>query len=59
MGSKQKLLDWIWKHTPDDVESVADAFPGSVAWGLGDDAARDLLDAQHCVLNDRLPDVLG
>ncbi|HOV76308.1 MAG TPA: DNA adenine methylase, partial [Candidatus Hydrogenedentes bacterium] len=31
IGSKQKLVDWIWKHTPDDVESVADAFSGSSA----------------------------
>ncbi len=31
IGSKQKLVDWIWKHTPDDVESVADAFSGSAA----------------------------
>ena len=29
IGSKQKLVDWIWKHTPDDVESVLDAFTGS------------------------------
>ena len=29
MGSKQRLLDWIWKNTPDDVSSVADAFTGS------------------------------
>ena len=21
IGSKQKLVDWIWKHTPDGVES--------------------------------------
>ena len=20
IGSKQRLVDWIWKHTPDDVE---------------------------------------
>jgi len=29
IGSKQKLVDWIWKHTPDGVESAADAFSGS------------------------------
>lgn len=29
IGSKQKLIDWIWKHTPDAVDSVFDAFSGS------------------------------
>jgi adenine-specific DNA-methyltransferase len=29
IGSKQKLVDWIWKHTPDGVGTVADAFSGS------------------------------
>jgi len=29
IGSKQKLVDWIWKHTPDKVGSVLDAFSGS------------------------------
>ena len=29
IGSKQKLVDWIWKHTPEGVESVLDAFSGS------------------------------
>ncbi|MCK7511746.1 MAG: DNA adenine methylase [Desulfobacterales bacterium] len=29
IGSKQKLVDWIRKHTPDGVESVVDAFSGS------------------------------
>jgi len=29
VGSKQKLVDWIWKHTPEWVESAADAFSGS------------------------------
>ncbi len=29
IGSKQKLIDWIWKHTPEDVGSVIDAFSGS------------------------------
>lgn len=29
IGSKQKLIDWIWKHTPEGAESVIDAFSGS------------------------------
>lgn len=29
IGSKQKLVDWIWQHTPDDIKAVADAFSGS------------------------------
>lgn len=29
IGSKQKLIDWIWKHTPEGVDSVIDAFTGS------------------------------
>jgi len=29
IGSKQKLVDWIWKHTPDGVASVLDGFSGS------------------------------
>jgi len=29
IGSKRKLVDWIWKHTPDGVNSVLDAFCGS------------------------------
>ena len=29
IGSKQKLVDWIWKHTPDTANSVVDAFSGS------------------------------
>lgn len=29
IGSKQKLVDWIWKYTPDSVDSVIDAFSGS------------------------------
>ncbi len=29
IGSKQKLVDWIWKHTPEGVASVLDAFCGS------------------------------
>src|SRR5512133_901724 len=33
IGSKQKLVDWIWKHTPEDAESVADAFCGSSVVG--------------------------
>ncbi|HUT53647.1 MAG TPA: DNA adenine methylase [bacterium] len=31
IGSKQKLVDWIWKHTPEGVESALDAFSGSAA----------------------------
>ena len=33
IGSKQKLLDWIWVQTPDNVETVVDAFSGSSAVG--------------------------
>jgi hypothetical protein len=29
IGSKQKLIDWIWSNTPEDVKSVFDAFGGS------------------------------
>ncbi len=29
IGSKQKLVDWIWKHSPEDAKSVVDAFSGS------------------------------
>ena len=29
IGSKQKLVDWIWKHTPEGIASVLDAFSGS------------------------------
>ncbi len=29
IGSKQKLVDWIWRNTPQDVKSVVDAFSGS------------------------------
>lgn len=29
IGSKQKLVEWIWKNTPEAVESVIDAFSGS------------------------------
>ena len=28
-GSKHKLVDWIWRNTPDGVSSVLDAFSGS------------------------------
>lgn len=31
IGSKQKLVDWIWKHTPEKAQSVVDAFSGSSA----------------------------
>jgi len=33
IGSKQKLVDWIWVHTPDGVKSVLDAFSGSAVVG--------------------------
>ncbi|MHB9129969.1 MAG: DNA adenine methylase [Armatimonadota bacterium] len=29
IGSKQKLIEWIWKHTPEGITSVCDAFSGS------------------------------
>jgi len=29
IGSKQKLVEWIWKHTPDGIASVLDGFSGS------------------------------
>jgi len=33
IGSKQKLVDWIWVHTPDGVKSVLDTFSGSAVVG--------------------------
>ena len=33
IGSKQKLIDWIWLNTPDGVKSVLDAFSGSAVVG--------------------------
>ncbi len=33
IGSKQKLVDWIWSNTPEDAESVFDAFSGSSVVG--------------------------
>ncbi len=33
IGSKQKLVDWIWVHTPEGVKSVLDAFSGSAVVG--------------------------
>ena len=33
IGSKQKLVDWIWVHTPDGVTSALDAFSGSAVVG--------------------------
>jgi len=33
IGSKQKLVDWIWVHTPDGVKSALDAFSGSAVVG--------------------------
>lgn len=32
IGSKQKLVDWIWKHIPDRVDSVVDAFSTRRRW---------------------------
>lgn len=29
IGSKRTLVNWIWRHTPDEVLSVLDAFSGS------------------------------
>lgn len=42
IGSKQKLVDWIWKHTPDGVASVLDGFSGSsvVAYMYNPDYSR-------------------
>lgn len=31
VGSKQRLLDWLWSKTPRDVKTVIDAFSGSAA----------------------------
>ncbi len=33
IGSKQKLVEWIWSHTPHGVQSVLDAFSGSSVVG--------------------------
>jgi len=33
IGSKQKLVDWIWRNTPDGVKSAFDAFCGSAVVG--------------------------
>ncbi|MBI5789192.1 MAG: DNA adenine methylase [Candidatus Schekmanbacteria bacterium] len=33
IGSKQKLVDWIWRNTPEDIKSVFDAFSGSAVVG--------------------------
>ena len=33
IGSKQKLVDWIWKATPDNTKSAVDAFSGSSVIG--------------------------
>lgn len=34
IGSKQKLIDWIWQNTPEDIKSVFDAFGGSNVVGF-------------------------
>ncbi|MCE5314017.1 MAG: DNA adenine methylase [Armatimonadota bacterium] len=31
VGSKQRLVDWIWNYTPEGISSVLDAFSGSAA----------------------------
>ena len=33
IGSKQKLVDWIWRNTPGGVKSAFDAFSGSAVVG--------------------------
>ena len=33
IGSKQKLIDWIWGNTPDGSGSAVDAFSGSSVVG--------------------------
>jgi len=33
IGSKQKLVDWIWANTPENVKTVFDAFSGSSVVG--------------------------
>jgi len=33
IGSKQKLIDWIWKATPEAAKSAVDAFSGSSVVG--------------------------
>jgi adenine-specific DNA-methyltransferase len=34
IGSKQKLIDFIWENTPDDARAVADLFSGSSVVGF-------------------------
>ncbi|MBT7618502.1 MAG: hypothetical protein HN590_14565, partial [Calditrichaeota bacterium] len=33
MGSKHDMLDWIWKYTPEGVNSVLDLFSGGANVG--------------------------
>ena len=33
IGSKQKLIDWIWANTPDGIKAAADMFSGSSVVG--------------------------
>ncbi|MBC8203887.1 MAG: DNA adenine methylase, partial [FCB group bacterium] len=33
MGSKRKLMSWIWAHTPENVETVLDLFSGGANVG--------------------------
>ena len=49
IGSKQKLVDWIWVHTPDGVTSALDAFSGSAVVGYMYKAK-----GLRVVVNDRL-----
>ena len=34
IGSKQKLIDFIWENTPDGIHSAADMFSGSSVVGF-------------------------
>ena len=49
IGSKQKLVDWIWKHTPEGVGTVLDAFSGSAVV-----AYMYKTKGLHVIANDRL-----
>jgi adenine-specific DNA-methyltransferase len=54
IGSKQKLIDWIWASTPEDMTTAVDAFSGSSvvgymykSKGLGVDATDRLAYCHH------------
>ena len=49
IGSKQKLVDWIWKHTPEGTGTVLDAFSGSAVV-----AYMYKTKGLHVIANDRL-----